>query len=116
MPLGTYSPPRLSTTTSTPRPPVQSCTRSTKTKYGFNFQGNRNTHPELRHLDRSYSGSDIRHRVAASAVYELPFGAGRRFDVSNGVLNALAGGWGLGVIAEIRTGWPYAIVENTDRS
>ncbi len=81
-----------------------------------NFQGNREQHPELRHLDRSYSGSDIRHRLALSAVYELPFGKGRKFDMNNGVLNAIAGGWGMGVITEFRTGSPFAVVENTNRS
>ena len=80
------------------------------------FQGNRNTHPELRHLDRGYSGSDIRHRLALSAVYELPFGKGRQFDISNGVLDAIVGGWGLGIITEFRTGSPFVVVENTNRS
>ncbi len=80
------------------------------------FQGNRNTHPELRHLDRGYSGSDIRHRLALSAVYELPFGKGRKFGIANGVLDAIAGGWGLGVITEFRTGSPFVVVENTNRS
>ena len=59
------------------------------------FQGNRNTHPELRHLDRGYSGSDIRHRLALSAVYDVPFGKGRQIPISNPVLQAIAGGWGL---------------------
>ena len=79
-------------------------------------QGNRYQHPELRYLDKSYSGADIRHRLAASAVYELPFGRGRRWDIENPVLDAIAGGWGLGIITEFRTGSPYAVVENTNRS
>ena len=78
--------------------------------------GNGYQHYELRHLDRAYSGSDIRHRVAASAVYELPWGRGRKFDIQNKVVNALLGGWGLGIITEFRTGSPYAIVENTNTS
>ena len=72
------------------------------------------THYELRHLDKSYSGSDIRHRVAASGVYELPFGKGRKFDISNKAVNAVLGGWGIGVITEMRTGSPYSIIENTN--
>jgi hypothetical protein len=78
--------------------------------------GNGYTHFQLRHLDRGYSGSDIRHRLAASAVYELPWGKGRKFDIQNGVLNAIVGGWGLGVITEFRTGAPFSIVENTNTS
>ena len=80
------------------------------------FQGNRNTHPELRHLDRGYSGSDIRHRLALSAVYELPFGKNRQFAISNPVLDAIAGGWGLGIITEFRTGSPYVVIENRNES
>lgn len=80
------------------------------------FQGNRNTHPELRYLDRGYSGSDIRHRLALSAVYELPFGRGRQFNIDNGVLDAIAGGWGLGVITEFRTGSPFVVIENRNES
>ena len=78
--------------------------------------GNRYQHYELRHLDKAYSGSDIRHRVAASVVYDLPFGKGRSFDISNPALNAIAGGWGVGVITEFRTGSPFAVFENTNRS
>jgi hypothetical protein len=76
--------------------------------------GNGYTHYELRNLDRSYSGADIRHRLAASAVYELPWGKGRKFEIQNGALNAILGGWGLGVITEFRTGSPYSVLENTN--
>ncbi len=79
-------------------------------------QGNRYQHYELRYLDKSYSGSDIRHRVAASVVYDLPFGAGRKFDISNAVVDTIIGGWGVGVITEFRTGSPYAVIENTNTS
>ena len=78
------------------------------------LNGNGYTHTELRHLDKGFSGSDIRHRVAASAVYELPFGKGRKFDISNKAVDAILGGWGLGVITEFRTGAPYAVLENTN--
>ena len=78
--------------------------------------GNRYQHYELRHLDKAYSGSDIRHRLALSAVYDLPFGKGRRFDISNKALNTIVGGWGLGVITEFRTGSPFAVIENTNTS
>lgn len=80
------------------------------------FVGNRNQHFELRHLDRGYSGSDIRHRVALSSVYELPFGKDRKFNISSGALNAIAGGWGIGVITEFRTGAPYVVIENQNLS
>jgi hypothetical protein len=74
------------------------------------------THPELRRLDRAPSGNDIRHRYIISGVYELPFGRGRQWDVSNPVLNGIFGGWGLGVITEIRSGTPLGVVEQTNRT
>ena len=80
------------------------------------FQGNREQHSELRHLDRSYSGSDIRHRVALSSVYELPFGEGRKFNIDNAVLDGIVGGWGIGVITEFRTGSPFVVIENRNTS
>lgn len=80
------------------------------------FQGNRNTHPELRHLDKGFSGSDIRHRLALSAVYDVPFGKGRQYAIENSFLDALVGGWGIGIITEFRTGSPYVVIENTNRS
>lgn len=81
-----------------------------------NLQGTRPQHYELRYLDKSYSGSDIRHRLALSAVYDLPFGKGRAHVFNNGFLEGIAGGWGLGVITEIRTGTPFTAVENTNTS
>jgi hypothetical protein len=74
------------------------------------------THPELRRLDQAPSGNDIRHRYIFSGVYELPFGTGRHWSVPNRVLNQVAGGWGLGVITEIRSGAPLGVVEQTNRT
>ncbi|MCC6536171.1 MAG: hypothetical protein IT162_01390, partial [Bryobacterales bacterium] len=77
-------------------------------------EGNGYTHPELRALDRSYSGNDVRHRFIASSVYELPLGKGRRIDIANPVLNAVAGGWSVGTIAEFFTGAPWGVIEQTN--
>jgi hypothetical protein len=74
------------------------------------------THPELRRLDRSPSGNDVRHRYIFSGVYELPIGRGRPWNLANPVLNHIVGGWGLGVITELRTGTPLGVVEQTNRT
>jgi hypothetical protein len=66
--------------------------------------------------NRGLSGNNIRHRFIGSAVYELPFGQGRRFGISSGLLNALAGGWSAGVIAELRTGTPLSPIELTNNT
>ncbi len=74
------------------------------------------THVELRRLDRSLAGSDMRHRFIGSAVYELPWGKGRRRPLPNGVLNQIAGGWSVATIGEIRTGAVFGVTELTNRS
>ena len=76
--------------------------------------GNGYTHIELRKLDKSYSGSDIRLRYVASSVYELPFGKGRRWEIRNRLANAIAGGWGVSAILELRTGPPWGAIEQTN--
>ena len=72
------------------------------------------THVELRRFDRSLSGTDIRHRFMGSGVWELPFGQDRHWRVGNRVLRQIVGGWGVGLIAELRTGMPFSVAEETD--
>jgi len=83
---------------------------------GANPAGNAYTHVELRRFDKSLSGNDIRHRFIASGVYELPFGRDRRWTVSNPILRQIAGGWGVGFIAELRSGMPFGVAEQTNRT
>jgi len=72
------------------------------------------THIALRRLDKAYSGNDVPHRFIASAVYDLPFGGGRRWKIGNPVLRAIAGDWGIGVIGELRSGLPWGVTEQTN--
>ena len=72
-------------------------------------------HLETRKLDKALSGSDLRHRVTISMLYDLPVGKGRRMPVENAVLNHVVGGWTLGGILEARGGAPYGVVESTNR-
>ena len=55
----------------------------------------------------SLSAGDTRHRFVASALYDLPFGHSRHFDIRNPALNALAGGWQANAIVTARTGQPF---------
>jgi Carboxypeptidase regulatory-like domain/TonB dependent receptor len=57
------------------------------------------------------SGSDIRHRLVLSGLYELPVGRGRRFSPSSTVLEEVVGGWSFGTIAELHTGTPLSVVD-----
>jgi hypothetical protein len=69
-----------------------------------------------RQADRGLSGNDIRHRFIWSSIYELPVGRGRRLSPKSGVLNAVAGGWSLALIAELRTGSPLSVIELTNNT
>jgi hypothetical protein len=77
-------------------------------------EGNGYTHISLRSLDKSYSGNDIRHRLVASTVYEIPVGKGRRLGIENSVANAIVGGWAIGAVAEFRSGAPWGVIEQTN--
>src|SRR5437763_14232178 len=48
---------------------------------------------------------DLRHRLAFSPVWELPFGAGKDF-LTTGVMSKLAGGWQLSPLIQWQTGNP----------
>ncbi len=53
------------------------------------------------------SSGNISHRFVAGALYDLPFGAGRKFGIGNAALNAVAGGWQLNTIVTVHTGQPF---------
>lgn len=77
-------------------------------------EGNGYTHIELRKLDKSYSGNDMRHRLMASSLYELPFGKGKPVNIENAFANAVLGGWSIGGIVELRAGTPWGPIELTN--
>jgi hypothetical protein len=58
------------------------------------------------------SGWDTRHRVTFSGLYDLPFGAGRRFANQGRVVNALAGGWTSSITWVAQTGNPFLVTPN----
>jgi hypothetical protein len=61
-----------------------------------------------RACDRSSTSIDVRHNMTASAIYELPFGAGKAF-AHTGVPSRILSGWELSGIASARTGLPVNI-------
>jgi hypothetical protein len=54
---------------------------------------------------RGRSGFDIRHKVVANAVYELPFGRGRIF-----------GGWQISAVASAHSNVPFTPVLSFDNA
>jgi hypothetical protein len=63
----------------------------------------------VNNVDQEYSLStgDMRHRFVSSVLYDLPFGHGRRFDIANPLLNAVAGGWQVNTIVTVHSGQPF---------
>jgi hypothetical protein len=62
-----------------------------------------------RACDRSSSPYDIRHTMTSNAIYELPWGPGRRYMNGHGLLPTLFGGWQLSGLATASTGRPVNI-------
>jgi hypothetical protein len=58
---------------------------------------------------------DATHVISAYAIYELPFGKGKKFGGDNKAINAVIGGWQVSPIISWRTGWPLPI-GGTDES
>lgn len=62
------------------------------------------------------SSHDVRHRFVTSALWDVPVGKGRKVDVKNGFLNAVVGGWQLGSIITMQTGFPITMTVGGDPS
>ncbi|PYQ16584.1 MAG: hypothetical protein DMF80_04460, partial [Acidobacteria bacterium] len=56
-------------------------------------------------LEERLADADIPHRFAASGIWELPFGKGRRVELG-GVARALLGGWSVQGIYNLQSGRP----------
>ena len=52
---------------------------------------------------------DLRHIFLSYWTYELPFGRGRHFNIENGLLDQVVGGWAFSGIARIQTGRPFLL-------
>jgi len=58
-------------------------------------------------LDRGRSCNDARQRLVVSYIWELPFGRGRRYLNTGGVVNAILGGWKLSGVSSFQSGFPF---------
>ena len=65
---------------------------------------------DYRALDKDYASFDVRHRAVTSAIWDVPFGRGRRFgsEISR-PLDFIAGGWTLTAITTFSTGVPFIL-------
>jgi outer membrane receptor protein involved in Fe transport len=69
-----------------------------------------------RRADRGLANNHVGHRFILSGVGELPFGRNKAVKLANPVVDALAGGWSVAWITELRTGTPYGVTENVNRT
>ena len=87
---------------------------------GIRVQGQDTLFPEnsyCRKCEWGLSAFDTRHRFVTSSLWDLPFGKGRRYGISNGLANATAGGWQIGFIWTMQSGFPQTItIGGFDRS
>ncbi len=66
-----------------------------------------------RRAERSLSGNDVRNKLVASTVYELPLGRGRHW-LNQGPAATIVGGWNLGAILYFQDGSPDGLVTQTN--
>jgi hypothetical protein len=66
--------------------------------------------------DKGPSIFDVRNNVAVNAVYELPFGPGKPYLNSHGVMGKVFGGWELSSIGLWHTGHPLTVFMDLSNS
>ncbi len=69
-----------------------------------------------RTCERALSSHDNRQRLVTSFLYEIPIGKGRHVNIANGAANAIIGGWQLGSIITLQTGFPFTFTQGGDPS
>ncbi len=77
-----------------------------------------NTYTDYYHPEDRWglSGNDVRNRLIANGVFELPVGRGRLVDVKSRWLNQTAGGWSLSGLAEIHSGTALSVIDATNNT
>jgi len=67
--------------------------------------------------DAEYGRSllDSPHKLVASPIIRLPFGAGQRW-LQDGVGNLLAGGWTVSFVIQMQSGFPMGVTQNTNNT
>ena len=60
-------------------------------------------------LEWAHGNREIPHNLSVNALYELPFGAGKRWGNSGGGLTHVLGGWQVNGVVLARSGQPYTV-------
>src|SRR5262245_27201064 len=69
--------------------------------------------PQYWDLNRGVQAGNTPNKLDMSAVWELPFGAGKRYLIDGGMAAALAGGWQLNALYSVASGQPFTISSST---
>jgi hypothetical protein len=69
-----------------------------------------------RQCEKALSSFHTSHRVATSLLYDLPIGKGKMLNITNAFANTLIGGWQLGSIITIQSGFPLTVTNSSDTS
>jgi hypothetical protein len=67
-----------------------------------------NQSPYNLNLDKALSIQDVPLTLTGAWIYELPFGAGKKFFNRSGILTAIAGGWQVGGVQRYQSGEPVS--------
>ncbi len=65
-----------------------------------------------RRLEKSIGQYDQTHTLKMNTIFELPFGKGRKWLNTGGIVNAVLGGWRIGAIQSYFSGTPMAVTRN----
>jgi hypothetical protein len=93
--------------------------KSIDTASSIRSQGNDTLFPMnsyCRECERGLSAFDVRHRLVVSGTYELPIGRGKALNTENAFANAIVGGWQIGSIVTIQSGYPFNLSQSGDPS
>ncbi|MBI3684586.1 MAG: TonB-dependent receptor [Acidobacteria bacterium] len=69
-----------------------------------------------RACERARSSFDTRQRFVTSALYDIPVGKGRKLNLSSKAADLIIGGWQLGAILTLQSGYPITVSQGGDPS
>lgn len=78
------------------------------------LMGGQDQNPNDLRDGKGLASYDVPHRFVLSSVYELPFGKGRAMLQRGGWVNAVAGGWQVGGILQVQSGFPFTPTTGRD--
>jgi hypothetical protein len=73
---------------------------------GYNDQAINAWSPDLW---RAVSDFDTTHQINFNAIWDMPYGKGRRWSTSNRFMNSVFGGWGLSGLGRWTSGFPFSV-------